>query len=500
LVLRPILASWPPKGYGVPLMLTLEPKSEGRRSKAERRPNPEGRNLNVAWAATAGELRPLFYESIRPASLLPCVVAAFGFRISAFFRVSGFGFRVLLAAFSLASSLSSPASAENWPCWRGPRLDGTSRETNVPIHWSASSNVVWKAELPVSGHASPIVWGDRVFTVSALPETQDRLLLCLDRRTGKLLWKQTVLTAPLERKHALNSFASSTPATDGELIYTAFLDGAQMFVAAHDFSGHQRWIARPGPFASVHGFCSSPILYQDKVILNGDHDGDSYLVALSRADGRVLWKTPRDNHTRSYCTPLIRDIHGRPQMVLAGDKCVASFDPSTGRRLWVIDGPTEQFVASPVYSERCGLVLITAGFPEHHILGIRPDGAGNVTQTHIAWRTTRGAAYVPSPIIEGDCFLVISDEGVAHCFAAGTGKVLWTERLGQEHASLVSAEGRIYFLNDKGVMNVVKAGPECVRVAQNDLGEKCFASPAISHGQLFLRGEQHLFCIGAPCQ
>jgi outer membrane protein assembly factor BamB len=448
-------------------------------------------------AVAAREKGALSRRSTRPASLPSAVFSTFGFRHSDFLRVSGFGFRVLPAALLLALTVASPASAENWPCWRGPRLDGTSRETNVPIHWSASSNVVWKAELPGSGHASPIVWGDRVFTVSALPETQDRLLLCLDRQTGKLLWQKTVLTAPLERKHTLNSFASSTPATDGELIYTAFLDGAQMFVAALDLAGNQRWVARAGPFASVHGFCSSPILYQDKVILNGDHDGDSYLVALSRANGRLLWKTPRENHTRSYCTPLIREMSGRPQMVLAGNKCVASFDPNTGRRLWIIDGPTEQFVASPVYSEKLGLVLIAAGFPEHHILGIRPDGTGNVTQTHIAWRTTRGAAYVPSPIIEGDCFLVISDEGVAHCFAAGTGEVLWTERLGQEHASLVSAEGRIYFLNDKGVMNVVKAGLECVRVAQNDLGEKCFASPAISHGQLFLRGERHLFCIGA---
>jgi outer membrane protein assembly factor BamB len=475
----------------------LDRKSEGQRPRPERRPNAEGRNPNVARTATTGELQPLFGELMAPPPLPSSVLTAFGFRISAFLRFSGFGFRILLPALFLALFLRSPASAENWPCWRGPRLDGTSREKDVSLYWSPTSNVVWKAELPGSGHASPIVWGGRVFTVSALLDTKDRVLLCLDRQTGKLLWQKTVLTAPLEHKHTLNSFASSTPATDGELVYVAFMDGDRMFVAAYDFAGGQRWVARPGPFTSMHGFCSSPILYQDKVILNGDHDGDSYLVALSRADGRVIWKTPRENHTRSYCTPLIRDIGGRPQMVLSGDKCVASFDPGTGRRLWVIDGPTEQFVASPVFSEQCGLVLITGGFPDHHILGIRPGGTGNVTQTHIAWRTTRGAAYVPSPIIEGDYFLVISDEGVAHCFAAGTGKLLWTERLGQEHASLVSAEGRIYCLNDKGMMNVVKAGPEFVHLAQNDIGEKCFASPAISHGQIFLRGERHLFCIGA---
>ena len=269
-----------------------------------------------------------------------------------------------------------------------------------------------------------------------------------------------------------------------------------MFVAAYDFAGKPRWSARPGPFASVHGFCSSPLLYRDKVLLNGDHDGDSYLVALSRTDGRVLWKTPRENHTRSYCTPLLRQLAGREQMILSGNICVASYDPNDGRRLWVIDGPTEQFVASPVYSERTGLVLITGGYPDHHILAIRPDGTGNVTDTHIAWRTTRGVSYVPSPIIEGPYFLIIADSGVAHCYQAGSGELMWTHRLGEEHASLVSAEGRVYFLNDKGVTTVVKAAPAYEALAQNELGEKCFASPAISHGQIFVRGARHLFCIG----
>ena len=375
-------------------------------------------------------------------------------------------------------------------------MDGTSLETNVPVYWSVTSNVSWRVPLPGFGHASPIVSGDFVFVVTALAETQARALLCLNRSTGRVVWQQSVLTAPLERKHGLNSYASSTPATDGKLVYVAFLDGDRMFAAAYDFKGRQRWAVRPGPFASMHGFCSSPILYRDKVLLNGDHDGDSYLVALSRADGHTLWETPRENHTRSYCAPLVRDIAGRPQMVLAGDKCVASFDPNTGKRWWVIDGPTEQFVASPVYGERSGLVFITGGFPDHHVLAIRPDGSGNVTQSHIVWRTTKGVAYVPSPIVEREYFLVVSDSGVAHCFEAATGNLLWKEPLGEEHASLVSAEGRVYFLNDRGVMNVVEAGGQFSLVARNEIGERCFASPAISRGQIYLRGDKSLFCIG----
>ena len=393
--------------------------------------------------------------------------------------------------------LAGPARAGNWPCWRGPRLDGTSAEKNIPTHWSATSNVLWKSALPGAGHASPVVWEDKVFTVAALPDTEERVLLCLDRRSGKILWQRTVVKSLLEKKHPLNSHASSTPATDGQFIYVAFLDRNEMVVAAYDFSGRQQWSARPGPFASKHGFCSSPILHQDKVIVNGDHDGDSYLVALDRATGRTLWKTPRENHTRSYCVPLIRELAGRTQMILSGDKCVASYDPNNGRHHWLIDGPTEQYVASLVYSEKTGLLYMTGGFPDHHLLAIKPDGLGNVTDTKIVWRTNKGVAYVPSPIVEGDYFLIVSDSGVAHCFAAADGKLLWQERLGEHHASLVSAGGLVYFLNDNGVMNVVRPGPAFERVARNELGEKTFASPAVSHGNIFLRGDQHLFCLSA---
>ena len=401
---------------------------------------------------------------------------------------AGFGLTALLIALH--------CSAENWPCWRGPRLDGSSLETHLPVHWDAGSNLAWSVTLPGTGHASPIVWEDKVFTVTALPDSGERMLLCLDARTGQTAWQTKVLSAPLEHKHSLNSYASSTPATDGALVFVAFLDGDQMFAAAYDLRGQRRWAVHPGPFASRHGFCSSPVIYQDEVILNGDHDGESYLVALSRGDGHIVWKTPREHHTRSYCAPLIGDFAGRAQMVLSGDKCVASYDPATGKQLWVIDGPTEQFVASPVYSKYCGLVFITGGFPDHHTLAIRPDGSGNVTETHIAWRTTQGAAYVPSPIIAGKYFLVTSDSGVAHCFEAATGHLVWKERLGEQHASLVYADGLVYFLNDKGMMNVIRPGPQFERVAQNDMGEKCFASPAVSGGRIFIRSEARLFCIG----
>jgi outer membrane protein assembly factor BamB len=401
--------------------------------------------------------------------------------------------------FGLLLLVTRTVVAENWPAWRGPRLDGTSFEQSIPTHWSVRSNIAWKTELPGVGHASPIVWEDRVFTVTCLPESEERALLCLHRKSGEILWRQTVLTSPLEKKHSLNSHASSTPATDGNQIYVAFLDRREMVVAAYDFNGKPQWLVRPGTFSSMHGFCSSPILHKDLVIVNGDHDGDSYIVALRNQDGKTVWKTARENKTRSYCVPIIKDIAGRTQMILSGDKCVASYDPANGKRHWVIDGPTEQFVASIVYNEKAGLLFVTGGYPDHHILAVKPDGHGNITRSDkIVWRTNRGVAYVPSPISEGDYFLVVSDSGVAHCFEATTGQLAWQERLGEQHASLVSANGLVYFLNDDGVMNVVKPGPAFVRVAKNDLGEKTFASPAISQGQILIRSDKHLFCIGKP--
>jgi outer membrane protein assembly factor BamB len=350
--------------------------------------------------------------------------------------------------------------------------------------------------LPGTGHASPIVWGDRVFTVAANEDSHERLLLCLDRNDGRLLWRSTVITAPPEKIHRLNSHASSTPATDGERVFTAFLDNDQVVVAAHDFAGKPVWLKRPGRFSSMHGFCSSPIVHGDKVIVNCDHDGDGYIVALARADGREIWRIERPNKTRSYCVPIIRQTAGRTQMVLSGSKCVTSYDPNTGKLFWMIDGPTEQFVASLVFNESAGLFFLTAGYPEHHILAIRPDGSGNVTETAIAWRTTRGAAYVPSPIAAGEWCLVVSDSGVAHCFAAATGELAWQERLGEQHASLVSANGLVYFLNDKGVTHVVRPGPKYDLIAENELGEGVFASPALSDGRIFIRGERTLFCLG----
>ena len=414
-----------------------------------------------------------------------------------------------------ACAMSCTAHAENWPGWRGPRGDGTSIETQVPIRWDGASgeNVTWKVEVPGVGHASPIVWQDRLFTVSCITESLDRVLLCFDRHTGRQLWQRTVVQSPLETKHGQNSHASSTPATDGELVFVTFLEvgkqtvpaknvsksrpvtPGQIVVAAYDFDGNRRWLVRPGEFVSVHGFCSSPVLYEDLVIVNGDHDGDSYVVALKRDTGETVWKVPRRHKTRSYVTPIIRKIDGRPQMVFSGSLCIVSMDPRTGKQHWRIEGPTEQYVASLVYDGR--LFYMTAGFPTYHVMAIRPDGSGDVTDSHVLWHVTNARCYVPAPVVVDGYLLIADDRGTANCFDCATGERRWQVRLGRHyHASLVTAEGLVHFLDDDGVTKIVRPGQELDVVAVNKLGEYAYASPAISNGQIFLRGEKHLYCIG----
>lgn len=424
-------------------------------------------------------------------------------------------FFFLLIVLTVIAGNGGILSAENWPGWRGPRGDGTSREQNVPVRWDGATgaNIVWKVPVPGEGHASPVAWDDSIFLASCLMDAKERVLLCLDRRTGRTRWQRTVVTCPLETKHPQNSYASSTPATDGETVFVTFLevDGStaparnvskvrpitpgQMVVAAYDFDGRLKWIVRPGEFVSAHGFCSSPVLYGDLVIVNGDHDGDSYLVALKKSTGETVWKRPRRHKIRSYVTPIIREIAGRTQMVLSGSKHITSLDPRDGSEHWTIEGPTEQFVASMVDDGR--LFYMAAGFPTYHVMAIRPDGSGNVTESHVAWHSTQAKCYVPSPVVVDGYLLVADDRGTANCFDTSTGERLWQGRLGRRfHASLVTAGGLVYFVADDGLTKVVKPGSELEIVAENPLGEFSYASPAISGGQLFLRGEKHLFCIG----
>lgn len=378
--------------------------------------------------------------------------------------------------------------AQEWPGWRGPTSDGRSAESGFPQKWSPTENIKWKAPIPGKGHSSPVVWGERVFLTTCIEETGARKLLCLSTSDGALLWEKTLLTAPLERKHGLNSFASSTPVTDGRRIWIAFYQEPHFKVFCLDVEGKELWTSTPGTFSSVHGFCSSPVLWKDLVIFNGDQDATAWIVALERETGKERWRADRPNKTRSYVPPVIFEAGGRPQLVLSGSKCVASYDPDSGTRRWLLDGPTEQFVASLVQAE--GIFFVTGGFPKSFLIGVDPEGKE-------LWRDTKGVSYVPSPIAWGPHFYVVSDKGELSCLEAKTGKRLWMEKLGKHHSgSAAGADGLLYWPDDAGVVHVVKAGASFERVAKNEIGEECYSSPALSRGRIYLRGAKHLFAIG----
>jgi outer membrane protein assembly factor BamB len=439
--------------------------------------------------------------------------------------------RFLAVLISLLCAAS--VHAEDWPTWRGPRLDGSSREKNLPIKWSVTKdkktneetmeNIAWRTPIAGIGHSSPIVHGDHVFVTTCLLKDEKRMLLCLDRQNGKVLWEREVAHSPLEPKNRLNSYSSSTPATDGKLVYVAFVrlrhktdnDGPptkpreksrvpadqvpEIVVATYDFTGKKVWERVPGRFYSTHGFCSSPILYKDKVIINADQDALAYIVALDKNTGEEAWRIDRPNRFRSYCVPLIVEAGGKTQMVLSGSETVTSYNPENGAPIWIIKGPTEQYVASLVYGD--GLFFLTTGFPEYHNMAIRPDGVGDIAKTHIQWHeaktVAKKAAYVPSPLAVGKYFYVISDLGFLSCFESQTGKRTFLEQLGRHHSgSPVLADGRIYMTDDDGITYVLAGNGKFDVVSRNPLADECYSSPAISQGRLFIRTSQYVYCIG----
>ncbi|MBK7711333.1 MAG: PQQ-binding-like beta-propeller repeat protein [Bacteroidales bacterium] len=409
--------------------------------------------------------------------------------------MAGYRFLTFILLILITGTLSD-ATAQNWPCWRGPNGDGTSTETRLPTRWDSVTNVVWKTRVPGTGYSSPVIWKDRLFLVTALAETHEKVLLCYDCKKGNLLWQKTVLKNTFENKHDNNSFASGTPSTDGNLVYVSFLDGKDVLVAAYDFSGKQIWLQRPGTFVSPHGYSCSPVLFEDKVIINGDSQGDSFVAALSKADGHVIWRVAHDKPAHSFSTPIFRNIAGKMQMIFCGNREIASYNPSDGSKYWFVTGPSEDFCSSPVYNEKSGLVLVSSAWPVRILMAIKPDGKGDVTGSKVVWQTKKGACYVPSPVSTADYLFTTMTTGEVHCIEISTGKILWVQKMGTQYSSAVLANGLVYMPKDDGVITVIKPGPRFESVAQNSIGEGMYASPAISNGRIYIRGFQHLFCIG----
>ncbi len=403
---------------------------------------------------------------------------------------------------SLMILFSIQVQSQNWPGWRGPNGDGTSNETNLPVKWDATTNIEWKSEIPGKGHSSPIIWEDRLFILTAYPETKEKVLLCYDSRNGDLLWQETVVKGSWEYIHPNNSHASGTPVTDGNLVYVSFLDVDDVVVAAYDFSGNQVWKQRPGKFESDNGYSCSPILYEDKVIINGNsRDDDCFLAALSKKDGRTIWKVNHPLNVKSYSTPIIRELAGKTQLIFLGSKEVASYNPDNGEKYWFVTIDTRDFLSSPVYNEKTGYILASSAWPRQYMTAILPDGKGDVTDHKVVWQVTKGGTYVPSPITTGDYLFSTRHHGSVYCIDVHTGNTLWEEDLGMQYSSPVLADGLVYMPNDDGVITVIKPGPHFETVSRNAIGEQMRASPAISNGKIYLRGDKHLFCIGdKTCQ
>jgi outer membrane protein assembly factor BamB len=340
-----------------------------------------------------------------------------------------------------------------------------------------------------------VVSGGLVWLTTAF-EAQDPAslhVLAFDAKTGKQILNVELFTVPIDPLlNPKNSYATPTPILEGDRVYVHFgADGTAALTTAGDII----WKTRL-PYKPFHGQGGSPVLYRDLLIISCDGDDDGYVVALDKTTGEIRWKTPRPQpSTQAYSTPLVIRVGDQDQVVSTGGYGAAAYDPMSGREIWRVRYPDGYSnVPRPVYGH--GLVYLATGLQHPSLLAVRPDGVGDVTGTHIAWRLERGVPVTPSPLLVGDELYIVSDIGVATCMDAETGKIHWQQRLGDNHsASPVFADGRIYFLNEQGVMNVLAPGKKFRKLATNSLDGLTLASPAISGGAIYLRSSKHLYRI-----
>jgi outer membrane protein assembly factor BamB len=346
-----------------------------------------------------------------------------------------------------------------------------------------------------------------VFVTTATDDGAACRVICLDRRTGQIRWNTEVYRLTPAKKEGRNSYATPTPVTDGRRVYAVFSDGG---VAALTFDGKVAWLNRDHKFHGVHGCGASPTLHDDLIIFPYDitSDGEdktvghtkpwdkSFILALDKNTGRLRWKAKRGMSRVAHVTPQVINVNGRAQLVSAAGDVVQGFDLRTGELVWWAASAGEGVVPSVVVGD--GLVFTASGFGDPTIRAFRAGGKGDVTNTHLAWQVKKAVPMIPSFVHANGHVFTISEGGIALCIKADTGEVVWQERVGGKHyASPVYADGKIYFLSEAGESVIIKADPRFEVVARNQLGETCQASYAVSRGQLFIRTEQHLYCIGA---
>jgi outer membrane protein assembly factor BamB len=400
----------------------------------------------------------------------------------------------------------APITAENWPQWRGPLLNGLSAETNLPVRWSKTENIAWKLPLPEWSGSTPIVWGDRIFLNVA--EGRNLSLWSIDRARGAVLWKRP-LGGGNTRMQKQN-MSSPSPVTDGRHVWAMTGTGV---IKAFDFEGAELW-ARDiqkdyGQFGLQWGYGSSPLLFEDSLyvqVLHGmNTDDPSYVLRISKANGRTIWRVERPTPARrespdAYTTPALLRYGTNVEIVITGGDVVTGHDTNNGRELWRANGlnpgndGSQRIVASPVIHGE----MIFAPSRERPLLAIKPGGRGDVSTSHVLWSFMNGPD-VPTPVTDGRYLYLINDRGIMWCLDAKTGQQIYGRqrvRPATYSGSPVLADGKIYITDEDGVTSVVQAGPTFALLAENDLGEYTLSSPAVSEGQIFIRTDSFLYAIG----
>jgi len=393
--------------------------------------------------------------------------------------------------------------AENWPQLRGPGGRGISNDKGFPVKWT-TKNYAWKMKLPGIGHSSPVVWGNTVLITSSARAGERRVLQAFDVGTGKEQWSAQ-LGGNTHPKHALNSYASATPATDSKLVYVAWGDNDEYFLVSHDIrNGKEKWRKQLEPSLSKHGHGTgtSPVIFEDLVILLNEHDtGLGYIVALDKTTGKERWKIARKIEIMTYATPIIIEVKGKPVLINSClDDGMMGIDPRTGKVLWSTPGNFDlRTVAMPVHWKGIVYGSCGGGGKGKLMLAVKVGGKGNVSETHIAWKRQRSLPYVPTPIVYGDYIYMWLDNGIVICANPKTGEEVWNERVGRGDfsSSPVCIDGKIYCSSRTGEFTVIKASPKYELLGVSQLGEKTHATPAVSNGRMFIRGFEHLYCLEA---
>lgn len=398
---------------------------------------------------------------------------------------------------------AAPAAAAEWTEFRGPTGQGLATASGLPLEWSAEKNIVWQQPVPGSGWSSPVVSRGQLFLTTATMAGGEMSaglhVFCYAADSGKLAWHTEVFATaglPPQPMHQLNTPACPTPIVDGDRLYVYF---GHHGAACLDLTGKIIWRNQRLRFDPVPGNGGSPVIVGDRLIYVAECATAPFVMALDKHTGKTLWKIPRELPAKmkfSFGTPLAIEVAGRPQLVIPGSHAVSALDPANGQELWQVRYRGDGALAPrPVFAH--GLVFVSAGYLRSDLVAIRPDGHGDVTDTHVVWRASKGAPLAPALLPLGDELYAVNNSGLATCWDARTGQVHWQEKIGGPHsASPVAADGRLYFLAEDGTTTVLKAGREFVLLATNRLGEPAFASPAPVDGALFLRTTKHLYRLG----